>query len=131
VCRWDFCLRLFFSGAPGPSGGRSRPDRVWLLPVSGSVPSLAAMSIRMRNLQPPALTLTRAILYFGSIVIVVGFALAALRWEIALALVILFTAVYIPVIYGEERFLAAFADSREQNLPRVAFTIRGVHALRW
>jgi len=65
---------------------------------------------------------TRNPLYFGSIVIVVGFALAALRWEIALALVILFTAVYIPVICGEERFLAAhFANYFEYcaRVPRL------------
>ncbi len=49
---------------------------------------------------------TRNPLYFGSIVIAAGFALAALRWEIAVALVILFAAIYIPVIRGEEQFLS-------------------------
>ena len=57
---------------------------------------------------------TRNPLYFGSIVIAAGFALAALRWEIAVALVILFVAIYIPVIRGEEQFLGehfpAYAD---------------------
>jgi protein-S-isoprenylcysteine O-methyltransferase Ste14 len=48
---------------------------------------------------------TRNPLYFGSIVIAIGFALAALRWEIALALVALFVAIYVPVIRGEEQFL--------------------------
>ena len=31
----------------------------------------------------------------------------------------------------QERFLSAFADSGEQDLPRVALAIDGVHALRW
>jgi protein-S-isoprenylcysteine O-methyltransferase Ste14 len=54
---------------------------------------------------------TRNPLYFGSIVIASGFALASLRWEIAVALVIMFAAIYIPVIRGEEEFLSAhFAD---------------------
>jgi len=49
---------------------------------------------------------TRNPLYFGSIVIGIGFALAALRWEIAAALVIMFAAIYVPVIRGEEKFLS-------------------------
>jgi protein-S-isoprenylcysteine O-methyltransferase Ste14 len=49
---------------------------------------------------------TRNPLYFGSIVIALGFALAALRWEIAMALVFMFAAIYIPVIRGEEQFLS-------------------------
>src|ERR1700676_5393339 len=39
---------------------------------------------------------TRNPLYFGSIVIAGGFALASLRWEIALALIIMFAAIYVP-----------------------------------
>jgi protein-S-isoprenylcysteine O-methyltransferase Ste14 len=50
---------------------------------------------------------TRNPLYFGSIVIALGFALASLRWEIAAALVLMFAAIYIPVIRGEEQFLQA------------------------
>jgi protein-S-isoprenylcysteine O-methyltransferase Ste14 len=57
---------------------------------------------------------TRNPLYFGSIVIGIGFALAALRWEIAAVLVIMFAAIYVPVIRGEEEFLnghfANYAD---------------------
>jgi len=48
---------------------------------------------------------TRNPLYFGSIVIASGFALASLRWEIAAVLVVMFAAIYIPVIRGEEQFL--------------------------
>ncbi len=32
---------------------------------------------------------------------------------------------------AQQRFLSRFADAREQDLPRVALAIRGVHALRW
>jgi protein-S-isoprenylcysteine O-methyltransferase Ste14 len=57
---------------------------------------------------------TRNPLYLGSIVIAAGFALAALRWELALALVVLYVAIYVPVIRGEEQFLrqrfAGYAD---------------------
>lgn len=65
---------------------------------------------------------TRNPLYFGSIVIALGFALAALRWEIALALVAMFAAIYIPVIRGEEQFLTAqFAGYAEYcaRVPRL------------
>jgi protein-S-isoprenylcysteine O-methyltransferase Ste14 len=48
---------------------------------------------------------TRNPLYFGSIVIAGGFVMAATRWEIAVALGIMFSAIYIPVIRGEEHFL--------------------------
>lgn len=48
---------------------------------------------------------TRNPLYFGSIVIALGFALASLRWEIAAVLALMFAAIYIPVIRGEEQFL--------------------------
>jgi len=68
---------------------------------------------------------TRNPLYFGSIVIALGFALAALRWEIAAALVIMFAAIYIPVIRGEEQFLTmhfpnypAYCSQVPRLLPR-------------
>ena len=69
---------------------------------------------------------TRNPLYFGSIVIAAGFALAALRWEIAVGLVLLFLAIYVPVIRGEEQFLserfanyAAYRSRVPRLLPRL------------
>lgn len=54
---------------------------------------------------------TRNPLYLGSMLIAAGFALALLSWPIALVLAIGFTAVYVPVISSEERFLRAkFSD---------------------
>ncbi len=70
---------------------------------------------------------TRNPLYFGSIVIAAGFALAALRWEIAVALVVLFAVIYIPVIRGEEQFLTQhFADYPEycSRVPRLLPRLR-------
>jgi protein-S-isoprenylcysteine O-methyltransferase Ste14 len=70
---------------------------------------------------------TRNPLYFGSIVIAAGFALAALRWEIAVALVILFAAIYVPVIRGEEHFLTRhFANYSEycSRVPRLLPRLR-------
>jgi protein-S-isoprenylcysteine O-methyltransferase Ste14 len=65
---------------------------------------------------------TRNPLYFGSIVIAAGFALAALRWEITGAMILLFAAIYIPVIRGEEQFLSGqFANYAEycSRVPRL------------
>jgi protein-S-isoprenylcysteine O-methyltransferase Ste14 len=62
---------------------------------------------------------TRNPLYFGSIVIATGFAVAALRWELAVALVVLFAAVYVPVIRGEEQFLEQHFASYPEYCSRV------------
>src|SRR3954467_5993340 len=44
-------------------------------------------------------------LYLGSIVIAIGFAVAALSAWVAAIIVVLFVAIYVPVIRGEEAFL--------------------------
>ena len=65
---------------------------------------------------------TRNPLYFGSIVIALGFALAALRWEIAAVLILMFAVIYVPVIRGEEQFLNAhFPDYADycSRVPRL------------
>src|SRR5438128_7415945 len=48
---------------------------------------------------------TRNPLYLGSLIIAIGFAVAARSWWIALVMVIFFFAIYIPVIRGEETYL--------------------------
>jgi protein-S-isoprenylcysteine O-methyltransferase Ste14 len=50
---------------------------------------------------------TRNPLYLGSSLIAAGFALALLSWPVALLLAVGFSAIYIPVIASEERFLRA------------------------
>src|SRR5580692_391504 len=48
---------------------------------------------------------TRNPLYLGSLLIGVGFAVAARSWWVGIALVIMFFAIYLPVIRNEEAFL--------------------------
>ncbi len=48
---------------------------------------------------------TRNPLYLGSLILAAGFTLAARSWWIALAVIALFIAIYIPVIRAEEKFL--------------------------
>jgi protein-S-isoprenylcysteine O-methyltransferase Ste14 len=48
---------------------------------------------------------TRNPLYLGSLLMGWGFALAARSWWVGLLLVVMFFAIYIPVIRGEEKFL--------------------------
>lgn len=65
---------------------------------------------------------TRNPLYLGSIVIAIGFAIAARSLWIGIVLVVLFLAIYLPVIRSEEEFLRSkFADFDEyvERVPRL------------
>ncbi len=55
---------------------------------------------------------TRNPLYLGSFMLAVGFAVAARNWWIAALMVVMFFAIYLPVIRGEEAYL-------RQHFPRV------------
>ena len=48
---------------------------------------------------------TRNPLYLGSLVIGIGFAIAARSWLVGAGIVVMFFAIYVPVIRSEERFL--------------------------
>ncbi len=48
---------------------------------------------------------TRNPLYLGSLVMGLGFCLAARSWWVGLALVVMLLAIYVPVILSEEAFL--------------------------
>lgn len=70
---------------------------------------------------------TRNPLYLGSLLIGIGFAVAARSWWVGIALVIMFFAIYLPVIRGEEAFLRQkfpeFEDYARQvprMFPRIA-----------
>jgi protein-S-isoprenylcysteine O-methyltransferase Ste14 len=66
---------------------------------------------------------TRNPLYLGSILIGIGFAIAARSLWIWILLVTLFTAIYVPVIRSEERFLQSqFPDFElyASRVPRLA-----------
>jgi protein-S-isoprenylcysteine O-methyltransferase Ste14 len=68
---------------------------------------------------------TRNPLYLGSIVIALGFVVAARNWWIGLAAVVMFAFIYLPVIKAEEAYLrsafpdyAAYAGQVPRLLPR-------------
>ncbi len=58
-------------------------------------------------------------LYLGSILIAAGFAVALLSWPVAVALTIMFVAIYVPVIASEERFLRATFPEFDEYCRRV------------
>ena len=65
---------------------------------------------------------TRNPLYLGSLLIGLGFAVAARSWWVGVVLVVMFFAIYLPVIRGEEAFLRkAFAefDAYAKRVPRM------------
>jgi protein-S-isoprenylcysteine O-methyltransferase Ste14 len=70
---------------------------------------------------------TRNPLYLGSIVIALGFAVAALSCLVVVALVLLFVAIYIPVILAEEAFLRSCFpefDQYARQVPRLLPLLR-------
>lgn len=69
---------------------------------------------------------TRNPLYLGSLLIGIGFAVAARSWWVGVVLVIMFFAIYVPVIHDEEKFLREkfpgfdeYARRVPQMLPRI------------
>ena len=65
---------------------------------------------------------TRNPLYLGSILIAVGFGIAARSWWVWIVLLFFFVAVYVPVILSEEAFLrATFPDFElyARRVPRI------------
>lgn len=70
---------------------------------------------------------TRNPLYLGSLILTVGFAISARSWWIGAGLVLIFLAIYLPVIRGEEVFLEEhFPEFSEyaQRVPRLLPRIR-------
>jgi protein-S-isoprenylcysteine O-methyltransferase Ste14 len=65
---------------------------------------------------------TRNPLYLGSLLMGLGFAVAARSWWVGLILVVMFIAIYVPVIRGEETFLRkTFPEFEEyaRQVPRM------------
>jgi protein-S-isoprenylcysteine O-methyltransferase Ste14 len=65
---------------------------------------------------------TRNPLYLGSVLMAVGFVIAARNWWIGLAAMIMFLMIYIPVIKAEEVYLRGIFPGYEQyaaNVPRL------------
>jgi protein-S-isoprenylcysteine O-methyltransferase Ste14 len=70
---------------------------------------------------------TRNPLYLGSLILAVGFAITARNWWIGAGLILIFLAIYLPVIRGEEIFLgeqfrefAEYARQVPRLLPRLS-----------
>lgn len=75
---------------------------------------------------------TRNPLYLGSLLIGIGFALAARSWWVGIALVVMFFAIYLPVIRDEEAFLRGrfpefeqYARQVPRMLPRITPARKG------
>ena len=65
---------------------------------------------------------TRNPLYLGSLLIGIGFAIAARSWWVGIVLVIMFFAIYLPVIRGEENLLRGKFpefDEYARSVPRM------------
>jgi protein-S-isoprenylcysteine O-methyltransferase Ste14 len=65
---------------------------------------------------------TRNPLYLGSLLMGLGFAVAARSWWVGIILVVMFIAIYVPVIRGEETFLRkTFPEFEEyaRQVPRM------------
>ena len=62
---------------------------------------------------------TRNPLYLGSLLIGIGFAVAARSWWVGIVLIVMFFAIYVPVIRGEEKFLREKFPDFEGYMRRV------------
>lgn len=62
---------------------------------------------------------TRNPLYLGSLLIGIGFAVAARSWWVGVVLVVMFFAIYVPVIRGEETFLREKFPEFDEYVRRV------------
>lgn len=80
---------------------------------------------------------TRNPLYLGSMLIAFGFAAAAASWLILITLAVLFAAIYIPTILGEETYLRehfanfdTYAGQVPRLLPRITpARLEGAHQI--
>ena len=69
---------------------------------------------------------TRNPLYLGSLILAAGFVVAARSWWIPAILLIMFVAIYVPVIAGEERYLRQTFpeyDDYARHVPRFAMRL--------
>jgi protein-S-isoprenylcysteine O-methyltransferase Ste14 len=62
---------------------------------------------------------TRNPLYLGSLLIGIGFAVAARSWWVGVVLIVMFLAIYLPVIRDEEKFLRERFPEFEEYARRV------------
>jgi protein-S-isoprenylcysteine O-methyltransferase Ste14 len=74
---------------------------------------------------------TRNPLYLGSLILALGFSIAAYNWWITALLLLIFVAIYLPVISAEEAFLrtefpefAKYSAEVPRIIPRLSHTYR-------
>lgn len=77
-------------------------------------------------------------LYLGSLILALGFALAALSWWVAGLLAVIFAAIYVPVIQAEETFLrttfpefAAYCNEVPRLIPKLTCFQRSRGNFSW
>jgi protein-S-isoprenylcysteine O-methyltransferase Ste14 len=106
---------------------RARPDW-WSLAMGGAVAALGVLlramaSGHVKKNEELATTgpyaYCRNPLYLGSIIIAIGFAIASRDVSVAIAIVLLFVAIYVPVIRSEEVFLRRHFPEFEDYARRV------------
>ena len=74
---------------------------------------------------------TRNPLYLGSLLIGIGFAVAARSWWVGVVLVVMFFAIYLPVIRDEEAFLRQKFPEFEEYARRVPRMFPRIAPARW
>ena len=129
ACRWDSCLRCSTSGWRGPPW-RSLAFGAILIVPGLLIRALASGHVRKNEALATSgpYAYTRNPLYLGSLLIGVGFAVAARSWWVGVALVVMFFAIYLPVIRDEEAFLRQkFPEFEEyaRRVPRMFPKTRG------
>jgi protein-S-isoprenylcysteine O-methyltransferase Ste14 len=71
---------------------------------------------------------TRNPLYLGSLILTAGFAISARSWWIGAGLVVIFLAIYLPVIHGEEVFLNEHFPEFSEYARRVPRLLPGIRS---
>jgi protein-S-isoprenylcysteine O-methyltransferase Ste14 len=81
---------------------------------------------------------TRNPLYLGSLILAIGFAVAARSWIVGVLMIAMFLTIYLPVIRGEEEFLrerfpefAEYAGRVPRLLPRLTPATDGQGNFSW
>ncbi len=120
ACRWDSCLRL------STSGGLGQPGTAFCIGVVVACFGLVIRALASGQVKKDReLTTTgpyayvRNPLYLGSILLGIGFALAARDLWVVVFLVVYFVLIYVPVIQGEQTYLR----SQFPGLRRVHATV--------
>jgi protein-S-isoprenylcysteine O-methyltransferase Ste14 len=72
---------------------------------------------------------TRNPLYLGSLILTVGFAISGRNWWIGAGLVLIFLAIYLPVIHGEEIFLKEHFSEFPEYARRVPRLLPAISSL--